>query len=181
MKRRKGEWNHVMSLIHRVENKYGSIRDTPETDPTWKEIAKLCTIGSNPHGLKVSAKKQVAVLQKVKQGYTKTYIRGNCHIGEANIDRIVVAAGVQFIQPFSYVLYKEGEGTYFLRSKLRDIPLIFDQRLQNMPAINKYIKENHWNLRCKRTIWKNIPIGSYYISQDHERFIHKKDDNYLSN
>lgn len=52
MKRRKGQWNHVMSLIHRVENKYGSIRDTPETDPTWKEIAKLCTIGSNPHGLK---------------------------------------------------------------------------------------------------------------------------------
>ena len=46
-------------------------------------------------------------------------------------------------------------------------------------TLNSFIKASGWELTCKKTIWKDIPIGSSYVTRDHD--ILTKTDNEFEN
>lgn len=61
-----------MHLVQKCEAKYGSISETPEKDPTFIKIKKLC--GSNKiTGLIID--KQEKIAEAIEAGYTRTW---NC-------------------------------------------------------------------------------------------------------
>ena len=117
------KWAQVMGLVKKVEDKYGSIKDTPISDPDFKKLKDLCAITHDNHLntlTRVSAEKQCNILNKIVEGYTKTYIRNLYHVSDFTIDQVATAHGVQIIPPFAYILHKDGEKDFYFRSKLKD-------------------------------------------------------------
>lgn len=176
---RKKNWQHVITLIHRVEEKYGSIKATPVDDPDWKEISDMCSMHSEIRGEKIHAsqQKQLLILRKVNEGYSKKQICAICHTGQDVLNQVMAATNAKLIPHYLYVLSKDGE-RYYLRSKLKDISVIVKRKFSGTAMMNSFLKENDWLLIPKTTIWKQVPIGCYYISRDHTCVIKKIDDEY---
>lgn len=176
---RKKKWQYIISLIHRVEIKYGSIKATPVDDPDWEEISDACSMHSEICGEKIHAsqQKQLMILRKVNEGYSKKQILAICHIGAGVLNQVMAATNAKLIPHYLYVLSKDGE-RYYLRSKLKDVSVIVKRNFSNTSAMTSFLKENNWLLIPKTTIWKQVPVGCYYISRDHTCVIKKIDDEY---
>ena len=162
------KWAQVMNLVRKVEDKYGSIKDTPISDPDFKKLKDLCAITHGNHLntlTRVSAIKQSNILNKISEGYTKTYIRNTYHVSDFTVDQIATAHGVQIIPPFAYILHKDGKKDFYFRSKLKDVSKYFHHYFANSRQLESYLNKNGWLLICRKTIWGSIPIGAQYISK----------------
>lgn len=57
------QWQEVMYLVHICEAKYGSISETPEKDPTFIKIKKLC---ANNKAAGLTIDKQEKIVEQLK-------------------------------------------------------------------------------------------------------------------
>lgn len=163
-------------LVQKVEDKYGSIKDTPISDPDFKKLKGLCAITHGNHLntlTRVSAEKQCNILNKIVEGYTKTYIRNLYHVSDFTIDQVATAHGVQINPPFAYILHKDGEKDFYFRSKLKDASKFFHHYFVSGRKLKAYLDKNGWSLICKKTIWGSIPIGAQYISKSKANILTK--------
>lgn len=170
------KWTQVMDLVQKVEDKYGSIKDTPISDPDFKKLKDLCAITHGNHLntlTRVSAEKQCNILNKIVEGYTKTYIRNLYHVSDFTVDQVATAHGVQIIPPFAYILHKDGEKDFYFRSKLKDASKFFHHYFVSGRKLKAYLDKNGWSLICKKTIWGSIPIGAQYISKSKANILTK--------
>ncbi len=182
--RDKAQWEQIITLIHKVEDRYGSIHNTPRSDPDFKDLQELCGVTHANHinsltGM--SASKVGMIISKIAQGHTKRYIIKHCHVKIAVLDQIAATYAVHYIPPFHYILHKDGEKDFYFRSKLIDIPLYFNLSNGNSYQVKRYVeylKENGWTLTYKKTIWDQIPIGAKFISKHHDEVLTKYTEEY---
>lgn len=165
----KEQWDSFMDLIEKIEDKYGSIKLTPRSDPDFQKAKEMMAFGTHQNALDmISPTKRGLIIKEIKQGHSRKYIGSHCHVKSSLLDMICYAEGIEFIPRFLYILHKDGEPNLYLRSKQVDIPKFFDRGRMDSRTLNSFIESSGWKLTCKKTIWKDIPIGSSYVTRNHE-------------
>lgn len=169
-------WQTMLRLIQKCEDKYGSIIRTPDDDPNFAEIQRIC--GANPSPIEIAVRKRDLVVEKIESGFSKTYIVRHYHVAPDTVEKIKRKFNLSFKPVWLYVLYKDNEPVYFIRSKKLDIPIIFNRTFYNDKILKSFLLNNGFKLRVRKAIWHNIPIGAYYATPDHEKVIQKIDEEY---
>ncbi|MCT3595676.1 hypothetical protein EFR91_03310 [Lactobacillus amylovorus] len=169
--RDKKKWNHVIELIHKIETKYGSIKLTPRSDPDFQQVYSILSIEKRNRRKAsngVIASKRGVIVHEVKQGHSRRYIENHCHISSATLEQILLLEAVELIPKFMYILHKDGEPDFYLRSKGLDIPKFFHVNEMASRKLNAFIEASGYQLICKKTIWDDVPLGAKYASRTHE-------------
>lgn len=166
-----------MNLIHEVEDRYGSIKKTPMTDKTWQEIQSICC-SHGDKSEKIPIELQTKIARKIDEGRPINYVVTHYHVPPDTVSKVITNYGITQKPMFFYVLSKKGEPSYFFRSKQKALPLIFRRTFRTAKIANSFLRNNHYSLRTRNVIWKNIPIGSYYMA-DHSDFILKSNNDYV--
>lgn len=169
------QWRQVMHLVHKCEIKYGSIAKTPKDDPNFVTIRKLCKPRSDFKDLTFDM--QTRIINSINDGRTKSYVINAYGASSELIDQVVSRFGLTFKPTWKYILRKPGEPAYFVKSKLQDIPVIFNRKFSNSKVLQSYLFNNDYELIVKKTIWCNVPIGSFYVTANRKLF-RKTDDEY---
>lgn len=71
-------WQTMLHLIQKCEDKYGSIIKTPDDDPNFVEIQRIC--GANPSPIEIAFRNQGLIAEKIESGFAKTYIVRHYHV-----------------------------------------------------------------------------------------------------
>lgn len=176
---RKEQWNHVMKLIHKCEDKYGSIKQTPADDETWLEIKSLCNV-KHPVKEMPNPEIEALIVKEISEGRSEKYIHEKHRIDFTHIHQVMAKHKLVNIPTFYYVLSKKGEATYVLTSQVRGVSAVFHHNFHNTMTLNRFLKAHGYKLRSKEMLWKNIPVGTYYVGPNYSKPILKRNDRYLA-
>ena len=167
--RDKQQWEQFMELIEKIEDKYGSIKLTPRSDPVFLKAKSMVAFGTHQNALdKLLPSKRGLITNYIKQGHSKKYIESHCHVTSSLLDMVCYSEGIEFIPRFLYVMHKDGEPDYYFRYKQVDVPKFFSRNPMTSRTLKDFIESSGWEIVCKKTIWKDIPIGSSYVTRNHE-------------
>lgn len=171
------KWARIMKLIRDVEEKYGRISKVPTTDKEWQEIQELCC-SEDDKNINLSSKVQKKIAKKVDEGRSISYVANQFKISPYKVTQIIQVFNIQQKPMFYYSVSKNGKPTYFFRSKTKAIPIIFHRKFGNRNIAETYLNNSGYQLKANNFIWKNIPIGSYYMA-GHDKFIKKTSEEYI--
>lgn len=167
--RDKEQWNQFLKLVEKVEDRYGSLKLTPNSDPDFNKAKEMVAWGTHENALDmISPTKRGLIIKEINQGHSRKYIVSHCHVKSRILDMICYAKGIEFIPRFLYVMHKDGEPDYYFRYKQVDVPKFFNRNPMASRTLNSFIESSGWQIVCKKTIWKDIPIGSSYVTRNHE-------------
>ena len=169
-------WQTAIHLIQKCEDKYGSITQTPEDDPNFVKVQRIC--GANLRSTEIAFRNQELIAEKIESGFAKTYIVRHYHVAPDTVEKIKRRFNLSFKPVWLYVLYKDNKPVYFIRSKKLDIPIIFNRTFYSDKILKSFLLNNGFKLRVRKVIWHNIPIGAYYVTPDHKKVIQKINEEY---
>lgn len=166
-------WMIILHLVQQCEDKYGSIKKTSPKYPPFIKLQKLCAEKVDQNQIALAPEIQKKIARKVDQGYSTAVIAKQFHTGPDTVTKIADFYQITKKPPFYYVLYKKGKPSFYFHSIHDAMITIFHKAFATSKARAEYLKANGYRLRCHNTVWKNIPIGSYYMNL-HSKTMHKK-------
>lgn len=169
----KKEWPRVLTLVRKIERKYGSVTKAPSTDEDLQLLHQIYATKGNKATDKIPKKEVANILEDIKAGYRTRYIAKKYHYSDSVIYRIADANGVSFKPVFRYELTKNDGHNYYFNSIIPAAKLILNKKYATASEATQALEAKGYRLQLKNVIWKNVPLGSYYMATQHTYFHYK--------
>lgn len=170
-----------MALLHKIELKYGSVVNAPDSDPMLIKLHKIYYIKKRKHNGNGLTKDEInAIILHIRQGYPMKTTCRLCHISTTGYSNIKHRYGLSTIPLFNYVASKAGKkDIWFTSMKVLNQVLNMPCNISYKRAAQLALKEDII-ITSKRCIWKNIPDGDYYVARDGSLHVKHGIDSFLA-
>ena len=147
----------LLTKLHVIEEKYGSIAKAPEGCKLVKEVQDLA--GRLP----ISEAKLDHIKLLLKRGYGGKEAARISGVYERLVRSICDSYGFEPKHQFNYVLYSPNGRTIYVENLIVFIRKFFKtKRIKDTSAARYYLTQRGWDVLPKKTIWIYVPKQTYY-------------------
>lgn len=168
------QYSLTLFLLHKIEDKYGSIANCPDDDPTFVKLQQV-----NKYVMRsVDDEKQDKIISLAKQGYPAIYIFYVTHIRTKAIKNILTRRGIRPKQSFKYLLKTSNGIVCFTNSLSHYVKTVFHYRPRYNYEIVDFLKRKGYRIiQDGKFYWPNIKVGDYFLLTYMKAPKKKTDDN----
>lgn len=165
----------TLHLVQQCEDKYGSIADTPAD---YKPFIKLQKMWADEPGnnINVAPEIQKEIAKKIDQGFRDTYICQKYHVGTENLVKIATLYHVNPKKMFYYVVQGKNSAKFYFSNIHQGMKALFNREFTDPKCRNKFLAAHGLTMKYRNTIWKDVPIGDFYLTGDSLFFKKKKSE-----
>ena len=147
----------LLTKLHVIEARYGSIVKAPEGCKLVKEVQDLA--GRLP----ISKAKFDHIKLLLKRGYGVKEIARISGVYERLVRSICDNYGFEPKRQFNYILYSPNGRTIYVENLIVFIRKFFKtKRMKDTSAARYYLTQRGWDVLPKKTIWIYVPKQTYY-------------------
>ena len=147
----------LLTKLHVIEEKYGSIAKAPESCKLVKEVQDLAG------RLSISEAKLDHIKLLLKRGYGVKEVARFSGVYERLVRSICDNYGFEPKRQFNYVLYSPNGRTIYVENLIVFIRKFFKAgRMKDTSAARYYLTQRGWDVLPKKTIWIYVPKQTYY-------------------
>ena len=170
-------YQRALVKIHKLEDKFGSIINVPDSNPDMQEIHRLlppirCTSTDNYHEL---------ARWLNREGYPVAYIARVTHHSISSIGMYFSNYGIKSKKVFKYRVKSNSSTTNYYGTSLRYLAgLLLHTTFNSNITAKRQLTMHGFSIIRGSYIWCKIPDGAYYTLSYLDRFAVKKGlDSYI--
>lgn len=161
------KYQHVLLLVNKIEQKYGSISNCPESDPDYLKIRELYP--DSGHGKHVNDFKD-QIYRMAHEGYSITDVVNLVNVNYNDVYDFVKRHEIKFKEVFNYRIISPLGDVYYVTNLAHFIKQTF-KRVPNQRS--QFLKERNFKVTQGRYRWKFIKNGSYYLTTYFDKPVQK--------
>ncbi|MBW7985179.1 hypothetical protein E0701_00140 [Lactobacillus helveticus] len=169
-------YEQALILIIKLEERFGSVTNVPESDPDMQEIHRLLPLDRTFKDLNYD---RVGWLNR--QGHSIAYIAQVTHHSKVAISKYFSTYNIKSKQPFKYwVKFNSSTVAYYGTSLIHMASLLLHRTFSNTETAKKQLNKHGFSVRTGSYVWFQISDGAYYTLNYLDHFVVKNGlDSYI--
>lgn len=153
-------------LIHKLENKYGTMSNVPENNATLIKIRNILWENESLSNIENQLELENKVIQYVSEGYNALDIAKKTNKGIRTIRGLIKRLNLKLKPQFNYVAINKDTGQKIFSSSFKNYEVITKQRVKFADSAKIYLYKKGYVLREARGVyrWKTLKNGDQYFS-----------------
>lgn len=149
-------------LLHELENKFGSIANVPESNPTLIKIRKILKQDKNSASLAVSLEKDIQEL--LNEGFIVSEIADMLIVSVDTVRRSMRMFNMKPKPRFRYMVKSETNGEVIYGGSFKDFGKLINARCASFKLQQNYLLLEGYHLtKCKPVVlWGELENGQKY-------------------
>lgn len=162
-------YEQALILVEKLERRFGSITNVPDSDPKMQEIHRLLPLDRPSKDIHF---RRVRLLNR--QGYSVTYIAQVTHHRKAAISKYFSTYNIKSKQAFKYrVKSNSSTVAYYGTSLIHMASLLLHRTFSNTETAKNQLNVHGFSVRTSFYVWYKIPDGAYYTLNYLDHFVVK--------
>ena len=150
----------TMNLLHKIENKYGSITKCPDDDLDYIKLRKIYPIKQVGNNIDLEEK----IISYAEKGYSVSRIADAIHKDTALVREIFTRNRVQQKEVFNFCLRTPNRNTCYVANLRYFVKIAYYRTAANNQTAKKYLEGLGYKVRKCCKMWFLVPDGSYYMT-----------------
>lgn len=170
-------YQRALVIIHKLEDRFGSISKVPESNPKMQEIHRLLPMGRQSEDKNYARTEELNYL-----GYSNAHIAQVTHHGQATINYYFEKHSIKPKQIFYYkVVAPDHSTTYYADTLIHLYKIIFKKKIANNNYAKIHFLKQGYAVRTGKIIWMNVMDNSYYcVKNSSNLYIKNGLDSYMN-
>ena len=151
-------YEQALLLIEKLEKRYGSIINVPDSNPELQEIHRLLPLDRPYKDINYQR-----VHWLYRQGYSIAHIAQVTHHSKAAINKYFLTYNIKPKRAFKYrVKFNSATVAYYGTSLIYLANLLLHKNIYDAVTAKKRLNAHGFYIRKSSYIWCQIPDGAYY-------------------
>lgn len=153
------KYQEILTLLNKIESKYGSIVNCPEDDPGYLRIREIYP--STGHGKNVDNFEN-QIYKLAHEGFAPVEVVRLISANDSSVYDYIKKHRIKFKTVFKYRIVAPGGEVYYVRSLGQFVKSVFKYPTSQSNK-SKWLKARGYKISQGKYHWKFIRNGSYYL------------------